>query len=142
VRRSELNPAFVTAIPDTLDQGTIYISMTYGTALHKCCCGCGQEVVTPLSPTDWTLHFDGERITLDPSIGNWSFACQSHYWIRKNRVIWAKHWTPQEIEQGRRVDHAEKQQHYSQTTKAKPADKATGRRGLWTTILSWFRKQT
>ena len=27
--------------------------------------------------------------TLDPSIGNWSFACRSHYFMRKGRVVWA-----------------------------------------------------
>jgi hypothetical protein len=80
---------FVEFIPDDLKEGTIYVSMTYATVAHKCCCGCGNLVITPLSPTDWKLIFDGKSISLDPSIGNWNFACQSHYWIRRNRVIWA-----------------------------------------------------
>ena len=49
---------FVQAIPEKLEDGTLYVSMDYATVVHKCCCGCGREVVTPLSPTDWKLTFD------------------------------------------------------------------------------------
>lgn len=83
---------FVKSVPDTLEDGVIYISMEYASAIHKCCCGCGHEVVTPISPTDWQLTFDGRSISLYPSIGNWSFKCQSHYWIRNNRVEWCPKW--------------------------------------------------
>lgn len=83
---------FVEFIPDELEDGTLYISITYATVLHKCGCGCGNEVVTPLSPSDWQLTFNGETISLFPSIGNWSFPCRSHYWIRKNEVVWVKDW--------------------------------------------------
>lgn len=83
---------FVEFIPDELEDGILYISITYATVLHKCCCGCGNEVVTPLSPSDWQLTFDGETISLFPSIGNWSFPCRSHYWIRKDKVVWVDDW--------------------------------------------------
>ena len=32
--------------------------------------------------------FDGRTISLNPSIGNWSYPCRSHYWIKGNRVVW------------------------------------------------------
>lgn len=83
---------FVEFIPDELEDGILYVSITYATVLHKCGCGCGNEVVTPLSPMDWQLTFNGETISLFPSIGNWSFPCRSHYWIRKNEVVWVKDW--------------------------------------------------
>jgi len=83
---------FVENIPDNLEDSIIYISLVYGTVVHKCCCGCGNEVVTPLSPKDWKLLFDGESISLFPSIGNWSFDCRSHYWIKDNKVVWCKRW--------------------------------------------------
>lgn len=83
---------FVKSAPDTLEDGVIYVSVEYASAMHKCCCGCGHEVVTPFSPTDWQLTFDGRSISLYPSIGNWSFKCQSHYWIRNNRVEWCPKW--------------------------------------------------
>jgi hypothetical protein len=68
------------------------VSITYATVLHKCGCGCDNEVVTPLSPSDWQLTFNGEAISLFPSIGNWSFSCRSHYWIKNNEVVWVKDW--------------------------------------------------
>ena len=83
---------FVDYVPNDLKEGTIYVSMQFATAVHKCCCGCGKEVVTPFSPTDWKLTFDGQSITLHPSIGNWSFSCQSHYWIEHNTIRLEPRW--------------------------------------------------
>jgi hypothetical protein len=103
-RVTSLRHVFVEFIPKVLEDGVIYVSIPYATAAHRCCCGCGHEVITPLSPTDWTLVFDGQTVTLDPSVGNWSFSCQSHYWIRRNKVIWARRWSPREIQAGRRHD--------------------------------------
>ena len=71
-----------------MEHGVVYVSMAYATAIHKCACGCGQQAVTPLSPEEWSLTYNGEAISLRPSIGNWGMACKSHYWIRDNRVIW------------------------------------------------------
>lgn len=88
---------FVEYIPDELESGTLFISMKYGTALHLCCCGCKQEVVTPFSPNDWSLTFNGETVSLTPSIGNWEFNCRSHYWIKKGQIIWAEKWNEKQI---------------------------------------------
>jgi hypothetical protein len=85
----KLTHKFVEFIPDTLDDGILYVSIAFGTVAHRCCCGCKREVVTPLTPTDWKLTFDGETVSLRPSIGNWNFPCRSHYWITKNRIEWA-----------------------------------------------------
>jgi hypothetical protein len=71
-----------------LDQGVVYISIQHAIAVHACACGCGTEVPTPFSPSDWKLTFDGDSVTLAPSIGNWELPCQSHYWIRRNQVRW------------------------------------------------------
>jgi hypothetical protein len=84
---------FVRVIPEEIESGVIYVSVEYCTAIHKCCCGCGNEVVTPLSRKGWKLTFDGESISLYPSIGNWNLACKSHYWITDNQVRWAEKWT-------------------------------------------------
>ena len=83
-RRAVLKHEFVENFPNELKDGMIYVSIHFATAAHKCCCGCGEEVITPLSPTDWKLTFDGESISLDPSIGNWNFACKSHYRLSDN----------------------------------------------------------
>jgi len=97
---------FVEFIPETIAQDTIYISIPFATAVHLCACGCRQQVVTPLAPSGWTLSFNG-TISLHPSIGNWSFPCQSHYWISDDEVIWARRWTPKEIAAEREEDRSE-----------------------------------
>ena len=103
-----LEHRFIEFVPDKLEEGVLYVSIDYCTAIHKCVCGCGNEVVTPISPTDWQLSFDGESITLYPSIGNWNFACQSHYFITNNKIRHIKKWTDKEIETGRRYDFKKK----------------------------------
>lgn len=108
MRVHTLRPQFVELMPKQLESGVLYVSMTYGTAIHLCCCGCGHRVVTPLAPDEWQLSFDGVAVWLDPSIGNWSFPCQSHYWIRGNSVEWARRWTQEEIRLGRARDRAQK----------------------------------
>ena len=105
---TRLVPQFVEAIPEDLESGVLYISMVYATAMHQCACGCGREVVTSFSPTDWKLWFDGENVTLEPSIGNWSFPCRSHYWIRGGKVRWAGDMSQYAIDEGRMQDRQRK----------------------------------
>ena len=85
-----LRHEFVDHIPDELDDGVLYVSIRYGTVVHRCACGCGEEVVTPLGPAEWTLTYDGRSVSLAPSIGNWSFPCRSHYWIEAGNIRWAR----------------------------------------------------
>ncbi len=99
-----LHHKFVEYIPEQIEEGIIYLSMEYCTAIHKCVCGCGEEVVTPFSPNDWKLTFDGKSVSLYPSIGNWSFECQSHYWIKSSRIEHAGRWSQKEIDTGRDND--------------------------------------
>lgn len=108
-----LEPRFVVAIPQALEPGVLYVSMEYGTVVHSCCCGCGLEVITPLTPTDWKVSYDGEGISLWPSVGNWSFPCQSHYVITRNRVIESGRWSTERIEAERNRDQAAKLEFYS-----------------------------
>jgi hypothetical protein len=113
MRRTAISHKFVEFIPETLEEGILYVSIPYATAVHKCCCGCGREVVTPLSPTDWELRFDGETISLDPSIGSWALPCESHYWIRRNRVFWALRWSKEKIEDARAEQRRETDEYYA-----------------------------
>jgi hypothetical protein len=110
-RTLSIQHEFVEYIPEELEDGRIYVSIAYATAVHKCCCGCQNKVITPISPTDWKLTFNGESISLSPSIGNWSFECQSHYWIENNRVEWASKWSQKQIKQGRELDNKNKKEH-------------------------------
>ncbi len=96
-RVQTLTHEFVEFVPEELKDGIVYVSIAYATVIHKCCCGCGREVVTPLAPAQWSVTFDGKSISLYPSIGNWNFPCKSHYWIKQNRVSWAAQWSKQQI---------------------------------------------
>jgi hypothetical protein len=117
MRAAALKHRFVTSVPEQPEEGILYVSLPYRTAIHKCCCGCGHEVVTPFSPTDWQLTFDGVSVSLYPSIGNWSLACRSHYWIKRSKVSWAGQWTDEEIEAGRAHDRWLKDEYYSTVSK-------------------------
>jgi len=112
MRLQKINYEFVQYVPDELEEGKIYITVEFATAVHKCCCGCGNKVVTPLSPTDWELSFNGESISLEPSIGNWSFPCQSHYWIKRNQVRWAQSWSQSKIDAGRARERLAKEKYF------------------------------
>ena len=95
---------FVDHFPDVLEQGVLYVSVEFCSITHLCLCGCGMEVITPLNPNDWRMIFDGETNSLEPSIGNWSLPCQSHYFIRRSRIQWAGPWTNEQIRRGREND--------------------------------------
>lgn len=104
---------FVEFIPDDLQELTLYISIPYCTAVHKCFCGCGREVVTPLSPTAWRLIFDGKTVSIEPSIGSWSLPCRSHYFITKNKVVWAGRWSDKRIAKGRAREASARERYYA-----------------------------
>ena len=86
---SQLENCFVEEIPTEPQPGVLYVSMAFRTTLHLCACGCGNETWVPIRPSRHHLRFDGRTITLDGSIGNWSFPCRSHYWIRGGQIVWA-----------------------------------------------------
>jgi hypothetical protein len=52
MRHQTLQHRFVRNAPRELEPSVLYISMEYATAVHSCCCGCGERVVTPFTPTD------------------------------------------------------------------------------------------
>jgi Family of unknown function (DUF6527) len=142
-----LRHEFVEFIPEELEQGTIYVSIRFATVSHLCCCGCGSKVVTPLRPTDWKLIFDGKTISLDPSIGNWSFACKSHYWIKRNKVVWAWQWSQEEIAAGRAHDSLAKEEYFTAAkTPAAPATHVSGgelgdgkpKESVWQRLKNWL----
>lgn len=142
IRHTRLDHRFVEQMPEVLEPGVLYVSMTYATAAHKCCCGCGLEVITPITPTDWQIIFDGETVSLYPSIGNWNQPCRSHYIIDGGQVRVAAMWSDREIAAERGRDRRAKAQHYG----VKPATGAAGpgyldssrRHRAWSRVTSWW----
>jgi hypothetical protein len=129
---------FIDVMPSSREEGKLYISIKYRTAIHKCLCGCGMKVVTPIRPTGWRLIYDGDTVSLHPSIGNWSFACRSHYWIANNQVMPAGPMSQEKIESGRRRDSAAKAEHLGEPRAAvqNPSpDNLTRKRS---TFLKWL----
>ncbi|WP_211904760.1 DUF6527 family protein [Ralstonia syzygii] len=154
MRIHTLEHRFVRSVPRELEPGILYVSMEYATAVHSCCCGCGEQVVTPLSPTDWKMTYDGESVSLMPSIGNWQLPCRSHYVIRQGRVIEAAPWSSAQVVAEQRRDKAAKARFYRNeatletTSGAGPRDSgalttqpmrpAHHRRGFWSSVVAWF----
>jgi len=134
---------FVEYIPDTIDVNTIYISISFSTAIHLCACGCGKEVVTPLSPTDWEITFNGKSISLYPSIGNWNFECKSHYWIRKSEILLAPKWTEIEIKENRKKDKKAKINffyHSKETSNTNKVNKKSQNASNWPSLQKLFKR--
>ena len=118
MRHQTLEHRFVRNVPRELDPGVLYISVDYATAVHSCCCGCGDRVVTPFTPTDWRMTFDGESVSLDPSVGNWNQKCRSHYVIRRNRVLEAGPWSNAQVEVERRREKKAKAAYFGKNITA------------------------
>ena len=139
IRHLNLEHRFVDLVPDRLEPGFLYVSMGYATAAHSCCCGCGEEIVTPFTPTDWKMTYDGETISLHPSVGNWHQACRSHYVIDRGRVIEADPWDDEQVAAERRRDQSAKAAHYgtSQPVSDRPPEitKTTSRPSLGARLL-------
>lgn len=106
------NYEFVRYIPDKIEEGIVYISLEFNTMSHKCACGCGKEVITPISPGGWSFTYDGKTISINPSIGNFSFPCKSHYFINKSNVVWARNYDDKQIEKARNMDEKQRRRFY------------------------------
>lgn len=134
MRAARLRAEHVEFIPEELEPGVLYVSQRYRTASHLCCCGCGREVVTPLSPAKWRLIEDDGEVSLSPSIGNWSFPCRSHYWISQGEIRWAGAMSSDQISRVQARDRADAIA-ASQTAPVQPATGPT----LWLSLSRRIR---
>ena len=137
-RLDRIAPSFVKYIPDELDPGVVYVSLEYATAVHNCCCGCGNKVVTPLSPAQWSLTFDGESLSLSPSIGNGALPCNSHYVITRNAVRWAPSLSTSQTVGALRRDRAAVDRHYAPPPAVSSAPQLRRRQHRWQLMRKWF----
>ena len=142
MRYNRLDHRFVEFIPETLEPGFLYISVRYATAVHLCCCGCGSEVVTPFTPTDWRLIFDGETISLLPSIGSWNLPCRSHYFLTKGSVIHARAWSDKAVFVEQKRDRRAKKNYYRSRPSGQSLDGLTresGRAPIRNGLVNFFK---
>lgn len=128
----------VISAPSPLAPGVLYISERFNTALHLCCCGCGAEVVTPLNPAGWSYQLRNGRVSLWPSVGNWSLRCRSHYFIADGRVKWATQMTEAQIRRVKRRDASDMQTMVYERNMEKEGVSELPRISWITRVLKWL----
>ena len=128
-------PEYIELLPPVLENGKLYISKKYGTAVHLCCCGCGTKIVTPLKPTDWSITEHNGRVTLRPSVGSWNHPCRSHYIIRDNKVIEAGAMSNRSIELGLAMNEAAKESY----ARKQSSHRVRQQPGLFETFKRWMK---
>ncbi len=117
-------------LPRELAPGILYVSEEFAVAGHLCACGCGNKVITPLGPAEWTFTERKGRPTLHPSIGNWQLPCRSHYVIAEGQIRWGDQWSAAQVAAGRRAEEKRRQTYYA----------SRARRSLWQRLWRWARK--
>lgn len=136
----------VESFPRPLAPGVLYVSNRFSCAAHACACGCGREVITPLSPVQWRITRAPGGASLRPSIGNWNFPCRSHYWITRGRVEWAAGMSEAAIREGRKANARLRQAYFNAQIEpeGQPGDVASGPvvRPKWVArLLDWVARQ-
>ena len=130
-RLLKIRPVYTDRIPKDLDEGVFYISRKFSTAAHACLCGCGTKIVTPLKPGRWELSEKDGRVSLSPSVGNWSAECQSHYVIDGNCVKWSVGFSPAQIAANRAGDR--------QASSSAHAERRARERSLWGRLVTAYK---
>ncbi|WP_200940190.1 DUF6527 family protein [Aeromicrobium sp. Root495] len=143
MKRNRYVHQFAELIPEHLEQGVLYVSLTYSTTVHLCMCGCGHEVTNPLSPQQWKLIFDGRQVSLTPSVGSWGFDCESHYWLENGEVEWAPAWSRKRIAAGREATRRRIKEAIDDPPRRQPEpDSNTAKKSLWARTRSAVGRRT
>ena len=101
---------WVEDMPEVMEDGKVYISVKHRLTEHICACGCKSEVSLPLGRREWRIEYDGETVSILPSVGNWRLPCRSHYIIQESMTRWCESWSTREAVAGRIRDRQEKEQ--------------------------------
>ena len=102
MRVNEFELQVVRRIPEDLQEGILYVCFECDVVVHLCACGCGEKVVLQIAPHFWYVRYDGETISLYPSVGNYQYLCRSHYWIEQNQVKWVHNMPEKKAKQTKR----------------------------------------
>lgn len=122
-------------MPKGLEPGILYVSEEFGIAGHMCPCGCSNKIITPLSPTDWSLTIKKGRPTLYPSIGNWQLPCRSHYWVKDGSIEWSYSWSEEQIMAGRQKEERRRESYYNNLPLKKKS------KSIFRRALNWLLKR-
>src|SRR5260370_27743398 len=60
-------------LPEQLSPSVLYLPEKYSVAGHLCACGCGNKVIMPLGPAEWSFSESNGQPFLRPlsASGNW-----------------------------------------------------------------------
>ena len=143
MRVERLEHRFVDEMPkrEELEEGVLYIAIGFALAVHLCACGCHEKTITSFSPAEWSITYNGESVSLQPSIGNWSFDCRSHYWIKHDEIIWDKPFTDEMIAAARAGDTIAAERYYDRADEPGPDEMVPERPApsMWRRIRDWLR---
>jgi hypothetical protein len=117
-------------LPKALSAGILYVSDVYQVAGHLCCCGCGNKVITPLGPAEWSVTEQNGKPSMWPSIGNWQLPCRSHYVIAAGQIKWHEQWSEAMVVAGRQAEEQRRHTYYAEREQE---------RGLWRRIWRFVR---
>lgn len=136
-RVSHFEPKFVELMPKVLESGILYVSTTYLLMVHLCACGCKEKVVLPIHPKQWRFTYNGDDVTVRPSVGNIETACNSHYWIINGDVEWSTDISSTEAARKRTRDQQEVSR-YSDKPKFNSNSQHVSKKSLWDRIITFF----
>lgn len=122
-------------LPTNLESGTLYVSEEFEVAGHLCPCGCGNKIITPLGPTEWSFTEFNNKPSLYPSIGNWQIPCRSHYWVSNGNIKWSYQWTEEQILNGRLEEESRRKLYYGKLYRK------TGKKYLIKRLYNWIFKK-
>ena len=90
-QRYKVTPRFVEQIPPgKRESGVILVCIKYGVMSLACPCGCGLTMDLSIEPHRWRIEWDGEHLSVCPSVSSSGLPCRSHYWIQSNRIEWCR----------------------------------------------------
>jgi hypothetical protein len=142
MRKTRFKYEVVNSFPEKLRARTVYITADRDLAGHLCACGCEKEVITPLSPTDWSIKLNRRGVTLNPSIGNWAYPCRSHYFILDGNVVWEDNMSNETITRGRQKNRSRKLSYYGDMNGSQYTSQgqAFELRADAQTLLAWWKR--
>ncbi len=144
-RRTSLSHRYVEFIPKELEDGVLYISNRFRTASHKCCCGCGHKVVTPLNSAKWRLVDHGTTVSLAPSVGLGTLPCRSHYWVRRSQIDWYPNMTGAQTAKAQQADRYASQVYTGERlpplahVTPRPISPPASNMRWWDTLWTWLK---
>lgn len=136
-RISHLEPKFVELMPKVFESGILYISTTYLLMLHLCACGCGEKVVLPIHPMQWHFTYNGDDVTVHPSIGNIGTTCNSHYWVINGDVEWSTDISAAEAAR-RRIRDQQEVSRYNDKPTLNNQSQHLSKKSLWERVMNFI----